>query len=201
MPGMDGWAVLSALKMDPGLAEVPVILLTISEDRGRACLLGAAEFLQKPVEPECLVAALQKFFLDELAGPVLVVDDDPASRDLAARVLKRHFGSVVEAADGRAALECMARQKPGLIVMDLSMPRMDGFDFITALRAVADWREIPIVVLTAREVNPEERLRLSAVVRRILRKGDFPGVGLAREIADLLRGSRRVAPKLLEEYH
>jgi CheY-like chemotaxis protein len=85
--------------------------------------------------------------------------------------------------------------------MDLSMPRMDGFDFITALRAVADWREIPIVVLTAREVNPEERLRLSAVVRRILRKGDFPGVGLAREIADLLRGSRRVAPKLLEEYH
>ena len=95
MPGMDGWAVLSALKMDPGLAEVPVILLTISEDRGRACLLGAAEFLQKPVEPECLVAALQKFFLDELAGPVLVVDDDPASRDLAARVLKRHFLSLI----------------------------------------------------------------------------------------------------------
>jgi signal transduction histidine kinase/CheY-like chemotaxis protein len=201
MPGMDGWTVLSALKTDPELAEIPVILLTISEDRGRACLLGAAEFLHKPVEPERLVAALQKLRRDGLGGPVLVVDDDPASRDLAARVLKKHFGSVIEAADGRAALECMAREKPGLIVLDLTMPRMDGFDFIAALRAVADWREIPIVVLTAREVNAEERMRLSTVVRRILRKGDFPGVGLAHEIADLLRGSQRVGPKLVEEHH
>jgi signal transduction histidine kinase/CheY-like chemotaxis protein len=201
MPGMDGWTVLNALKTDPELAGIPVILLTISDDRGRACLLGAAEFLQKPVEPERLVAMLQRRLRGRLAGSVLVVDDDPASRELAARVLRKHFGEVIEAESGRAALECMARRKPGLIVLDLTMPGMDGFDFIAALRLVEDWREIPVVVLSAREVNVEERLRLSTVVRRILRKGDFPGVALAREIADLLRGSPPAPPQLLEENH
>jgi CheY-like chemotaxis protein len=190
---------LSALKTDPELAKIPVILLTISDDRRRACMLGAAEFLQKPVEPERLVAVLQRRQPDRLAGPVLVVDDDPASRDMAARVLRKHFGNVIEAEGGPAALECMARRKPGLIVLDLTMPGMDGFDFIAALRQVEDWREIPIVVLTAREVNAEERKRLSLVVRRILRKGDFPGVGLAGEIADLLRGCQPARPKLPEE--
>jgi signal transduction histidine kinase/CheY-like chemotaxis protein len=201
MPGMDGWTVLSALKADPELAEIPVVLLTISDDRGRACLLGAAEFLQKPVEPERLAAVLQRRRPDRLAGPVLVVDDDPASRDMAARVLRKHFGNVVEAEDGRTALECMARQKPGLIVLDLTMPGMDGFDFIAALRQVADWREIPIVVLTAREVTAEERKRLSTAVRGVLRKGDSSGVELAGEIADLLRGCQPARPKLPEEKH
>jgi CheY-like chemotaxis protein len=100
MPGMDGWTVLSALKADPELAEIPVILLTISDDRGRACLLGAAELLQKPVEPARLVAVLERCQTDRLTGPVLVVDDDPASRDMGARVLKKHFGNVIEAEGG-----------------------------------------------------------------------------------------------------
>jgi signal transduction histidine kinase/DNA-binding response OmpR family regulator len=188
MPGMDGWTVLTALKADPELADIPVILLTISDDRRRACVLGAAEFLQKPVDPERLVAALQGCRPDRPAGPVLVIDDDADSRDMSARTLRKYFGLVMEAAHGRAALECMARQKPGLILLDLTMPGMDGFDFIAELRQVADWREIPIVVLTAREVNAEERKRLATAVRRVLRKGDYPGVGLACEIADLLRG-------------
>jgi signal transduction histidine kinase/CheY-like chemotaxis protein len=200
MPGMDGWGVLNELKADPELAEIPVILVTISDDRKRACLLGAAEFLQKPVEPERLLAVLQRCQPDRVAGPVLVVDDDAASRDLAARVLRKHFGEVIEAGDGRTALECVARRKPGLIVLDLTMPGMNGFDFIAALRQVEDWREIPIAVLTAREVNAEERKRLSPAAR-ILRKGDFPGVALAHEIADLLRGCQMVRHKLLEESH
>jgi signal transduction histidine kinase/CheY-like chemotaxis protein len=196
MPGIDGWTVLSELKADPVLAPIPVILLTISDDRRRACLLGAAEFLQKPVEPERLAAVLQRCQPDRLAGPVLVVDDDAASRDLSARVLKKQFGSVIEAADGSAALEAMSQQKPGLIVLDLTMPGMDGFDFIAGLRQVADWRKIPIVVLSAREVTTAERKQLSTVVRRILRKGDFPGVALAGEIADLLREGQPVRAKL-----
>ncbi|MGC9949246.1 MAG: response regulator [Bryobacteraceae bacterium] len=194
MPGMDGWAVLSALKADPELAEIPVVLLTVSDDRRRACMLGAAEFLQKPLQPERLIAVLQSRQPVLPVGPVLIVDDDPPSRDISARILRKHFGSVMEAADGRAALECVARQKPGLIVLDLTMPGMDGFDFIAALRQVEDWRKIPIVVLTAREVTTEERMRLSTTVRRILRKGDVPGVALAREIADLLRGCQTALP-------
>ena len=182
MPGMDGWTVLTALKADPELADIPVILLTISDDRRRACVLGAAEFLQKPVDPERLVAALQGCRPDRPAGPVLVIDDDADSRDMSARTLRKYFGLVMEAADGRAALECMARQKPGLILLDLTMPGMDGFDFIAELRQVA-----------------EERKRLATAVRRVLRKGDYPGVGLACEIADLLRGCPSARIGMLED--
>lgn len=189
MPGMDGWSVLDVMKADPALAGIPVILVTISDDRRRACLLGAAEFLQKPVEPERMVAALQRLMPDQLNGPLLVVDDDPASRDVAVRVLRKYFANrteVVEADNGRTALACVARQKPGLILLDLTMPEMDGFEFIAALREVEAWRAIPIMVLTAREVTAEERHRLSGSVSRILRKGDFVGCRLASEIADLL---------------
>jgi signal transduction histidine kinase/CheY-like chemotaxis protein len=193
MPGMDGWAVLNALKTEPDLSQVPVVLLTISDDRGQACLLGAAEFLQKPVEPERLVAVLQKCQSSLLAGPLLVVDDDPASRDMAARVLRKCFGRLMEAADGPAGLACVARQKPGLILLDLMMPGMDGFDFVTALRRVEDWRDIPIVILTAKEIGPLDRERLNGSVRTILQKRDVAGVGLANQIADLLRGCRQPA--------
>lgn len=114
MPGMDGWTVLNALKADPELAQIPVILLTISDERRRASVLGAAEFLQKPVERARLAAVLQRYQPGGLARPVLVVDDHPASHDMAARVPGKRFGSVIEAEDGRAALERLARQKPGL---------------------------------------------------------------------------------------
>ncbi len=199
MPGMDGWAVLNALKTEPDLSQIPVVLLTISDDHGQACLLGAAEFLQKPVEPERLVAVLQKCQSSMLAGPLLVVDDDPVSRDMAARVLRKCFGRVMEAADGPAGLACVARQKPGLILLDLMMPGMDGFDFVTALRRVDDWRDIPIVILTAKEIGAHDRERLNGAVRTILQKKDVAGVGLATQIADLLRGCRQPAKGLVPQ--
>ena len=194
MPGMDGWTVLSALKNDPEVAGIPVVLVTIADDRQRGCVLGAAEFLQKPVEPERLVEALRKWQPQRTAGPVLLVDDDGASRDRNARALRQKFGPVIEAADGRAALAALTRQKPGLIVLDLVMPGMDGFDFIATLRLVEEWRKIPVVVLTAQDIGWEDRQRLQGSVNRILRKENFSGVGLAAEIADLLIGSPARTP-------
>jgi len=194
MPGMDGWTVLSALKNDPEVAGIPVVLVTIADDRQRGCVLGAAEFLQKPVEPERLVEALRKWQPQRTAGPVLLVDDDGASRDRNARALRQKFGPVMEAADGRAALAALTRQKPGLIVLDLVMPGMDGFDFIATLRLVEEWRKIPVVVLTAQDIGWEDRQRLQGSVNRILRKENYSGVGLAAEIADLLIGSPARTP-------
>ncbi|MGA2133725.1 MAG: response regulator [Bryobacteraceae bacterium] len=186
MPGINGWAVLSTLRTDPDLAEIPVILVTVSDDRKRACLLGATDFLQKPIHPDTLVAAL-KHRLGMPQETVLVVDDDPSSRDVAARTLRKHFGSVLEAADGRLALDCLRRHQVGLILLDLMMPGMDGFDFLQALRQVESWRRIPVVVLTAKEITPEDRNRLHGV-RHILSKSDCPAMALAGEIADLLNG-------------
>ena len=191
MPEMNGWAVLSTLRTDSDLMDIPVILVTVSDDRQRACLLGAADFLQKPIEPDVLVAALKRR-MGMLSGTVLVVDDDPASRDMTGRALRRHFASVIEAADGPTALEGLSRHRVGLILLDLMMPGMDGFDFLRAVREVDAWRRIPVVVLTAKDITPEDRGRLPGV-RQILHKGDGGSVGLAREIADLISGCRHDA--------
>ncbi len=202
MPGMDGWAVLAALKADPELSDIPVVLLTIADDRGRACLLGAADFLQKPVECERLVSVLQKCQAGALPGPLLVVDDDPASREMAAHVLRKRFGCVMEAADGLTALALMERQKPGLILLDLMMPGMDGFEFIAAVRRVEEWRDVPIIILTAKDIGPPDRERLRGV-GRILQKADLAGVGLTGEVADLLKSGRanRAALTVPREKH
>ena len=184
MPVMNGWAVLSALRTDPELSQIPVILVTICDDRKRACLLGATEFLQKPIQPEILIAALKRW-VSSPTGAVLVVDDDPGSRDVAARVLRKHFVNVIEAADGRAALDCLAHHPVGLILLDLMMPGMDGFDVFEALHQVEAWRRIPVVVLTAKEITSEDRDRLRGVCQ-IVQKSDSADMGLARQIADLI---------------
>jgi CheY-like chemotaxis protein len=177
------------LKADPETADIPVILHTITDNRRLGYVLGAADYLLKPVAPERLIAALRKCQPAELAGPALVVEDDPATRDMLTSMLKKHFRSVREAADGRAALDRMAEAKPGLILLDLMMPRMDGFEFLAELHRNADWQAIPIVVLTAKEISPEECARLNGAVRRMVQKGACTAEDLARTVCELARAS------------
>jgi len=190
LPGQDGWAVLSALKADPKLAAIPVVLHTISGDRARAYMLGAAEYLQKPAEPERLAAVLQRYQA-RLTSPVLLVDRDPAARALAASVLQKQFRHVVEARDARAALRRLGELKPGVIVLDLALPGMDGFDFAAAVNQVEDWRAIPMIVLTARDLDRQEQERLNGSVRLILKKADLAEGDLERIAAGLVHGPRR----------
>src|SRR5438067_1097627 len=161
MPGMDGWAVLAALKADPDLAEIPVIMLTMLTDRNLGYALGAADFLTKPVDRERLAALLSRHLPQPHGGPVLVVDDDGPARELLRRALERDGRAVVEAEDGRAALERVAAERPALILLDLMMPGMDGFEFVAELRQREDWRAIPVVVITARSLTPEDHARLN----------------------------------------
>jgi CheY-like chemotaxis protein len=181
MPGMDGWSVLAALKADPALADIPVVMLTMLDDRNLGYALGAADYLTKPIDRERLVAVLGRYRQDL---PVLVVDDDPDFRDLARRTLEREGYTVVEAVNGRAALERLRDTTPGAILLDLMMPEMDGFDFVAAVRDNAAWRALPIVVITAKDLTPEDHERLNGYVSRVLQKG-----GLSR---DTLLGEVRV---------
>jgi CheY-like chemotaxis protein len=186
MPGMDGWAVLTALKGDPALAAIPVIMLTVVDDRSLGYALGATDYLTKPVDRGRLVGALRRHHREQAACAVLVVEDDPVSRQLVRELLAREGCTVREAADGRAGLVEVARSRPDLIVLDLLMPELDGFGFVAELRRHPDWRAIPIVVVTAKDVTPEDRRRLNGQVETVIAKGGTAREALLTEVRELL---------------
>ena len=170
MPGTDGWAVLGQLKSDPGLADIPVVMLTITSDRHLGYALGASEFLSKPIDRALLVKVLRRF-VGSPGGRVLVVEDDADSRHLACRLIEGMGSEAIAAADCRAAYAQLELALPDLILLDLMLPEIDGFEFVERVRAEARWAGIPIVVLTAKQLSPAERQRLQSGVSRILQKG------------------------------
>ena len=173
MPSMDGWAVLSRLKSDPELADIPVIMLTIVDDQQIGYTLGAADYLTKPIDRSRLVKVLNKHCCDRPSQTILLVEDDPLTRELTRQMLEREGWLVVEAENGRVALEQIEKHSPGLVLLDLMMPEMDGFDFVTKLQQHESWRSIPVIVLTAKHITATEELRLRGHVERILEKGAY----------------------------
>jgi signal transduction histidine kinase/two-component SAPR family response regulator len=171
MPGMDGWTVLAALKAEPKLADISVVMLTIENATDLSYMLGVSEYLTKPINRKRLGAALQKYRIAGAPAQVLIVDDDDATRQVMRRALVKQDWIVAEAPNGRVALELVALHSPELILLDLIMPEMDGFEFLAQLRNNAAWASIPVVVLTSMDLSPEERLQLTGKVQRILQKG------------------------------
>jgi signal transduction histidine kinase/CheY-like chemotaxis protein len=186
MPGMDGWTVLSTLMASRDLSEIPVIMLTIVDDKKTGYALGASEYLTKPIDRERLIAVLTKYRRDL---PVLVVDDDEAVRLLLRRILEAEGYGVIEADNGRSALEVMGERLPGAILLDLMMPQMDGFEFLSALHEREAWRQIPVVIITAKDLTAEDHERLNGSVVRILQKGVYGREDLLAEVRALLAAS------------
>jgi len=170
MPRMDGWAVLTALKSDPELVDIPVIIVTVLADRGIAVSLGAAEFLTKPVDRVRLAATLRRHVFG--SGVVLVVDDESDSRQLARRHLDRLGWEVAEVENGTGALSWLSRNpRPAMILLDLLMPGMNGFSFLEEIAKNPEWRGIPIVILTAMPLGTAERELLAGRTREVIAKG------------------------------
>jgi PAS domain S-box-containing protein len=181
MPGTDGWAVLATLKSDPALHDIPVIMLTIVDDQNMGYSLGATEYLTKPIDRERLAAVLKRYAGPELSPSALIVEDDTDVRDVTRRSLELAGWSVVEAENGRAGLERLATFRPGVILLDLMMPEMDGFQFVDELRRHPEWMSIPVVVVTAKDLTTGDRERLSGQVGLILQKGAYSREDLLRE--------------------
>jgi PAS domain S-box-containing protein len=173
MPKMDGWAVLHELKADPELRHIPVVMVTIVDDKNLGYTLGAAEYMTKPIDREQLSRTLSKYRCGNPPCPVLLIEDDETTRGMMHTMLEREGWSVTEASDGQQGLDRLAQGIPHVILLDLMMPRMDGFDFILELQRHEQWRNIPVVVITAKELTAEERLRLNGSVEKILSKGAF----------------------------
>ena len=171
MPGMDGWSVLSSLRNDPDLREIPVLILTMADNKELGYALGATEYLMKPIDRERMTAVLRKY--SRLRHEViLVVEDDPHNRDLLRSILTKDGWNVQTAENGRVALERVASTCPGLVLLDLMMPEMDGFAFIEEFRKLPSSAQVPVVVLTAKELTPEDQKRLHGHVARIMVKGE-----------------------------
>lgn len=172
MPKVDGWSVLLRLKSDEQLADIPVILQSVNDNRELGFILGATDYLIKPVNRTRLVSLLRRC-LDQDDAEILIVDDDPTIRRALTRTLKREGWQVKQAANGAEALVAIADESPALILLDLAMPVMDGLEFLELLRANEHWNDIPVVVLTSKELTSEDRARLNGGVERVLAKGNF----------------------------
>jgi signal transduction histidine kinase/DNA-binding response OmpR family regulator len=193
MPRMDGWAVLTAIKSDPELAETPIIIVTVLEDRGIAVSLGAAEFLTKPVDRPRLAATIRQHVYG--SGIVLVVDDEPESRQIARRHLDRLGWEVAEADDGESALLWLSQNpRPAMILLDLVMPGMNGFAFLEEAAKQTEWQQIPIVILTAMPLDAVERALLAGRTREVIAKGADDLAQALRQILVRLPKATELAP-------
>jgi PAS domain S-box-containing protein len=192
MPGIDGWTVLQRLKADPETQDIPVIMLTMVDDKNIGFALGAADYMTKPIDRARLSAILGRHRCAESEGGcrVLLVEDDEATRDMMREMLNREDWNVEEAANGRLALECLLGSCPDLILLDLMMPEMDGFEFAHRLRERPEWRKIPVVVLTAKDLTAEDRQRLNGDVEKIMQKGGWHPDALAQEMRRLVAAHR-----------
>ncbi len=185
MPGMDGWSVLSALKADPDLADIPVVMVTFVAERALATSLGAADYIVKPVDWERLRAVMERF--RDTGSTVLLVEDDDDTRDRMRQVLEKTSWRVIEAVNGDSALREVERSIPNVVLLDLNMPVMDGFDFLTAFRERPGCAEIPVVVLTARDLTSDDRRRLRGA-NQVLSKGDTSLHELAEKLRQIQPG-------------
>ena len=188
MPGMDGWEVLKLLKADPVLSSTPVIMITMADDRSTGYALGASDYLTKPIDREKLALSVRRY--RQGGETVLVVEDDGDTREMMTRTLGNDGWKVRQAENGRVALESVAEAVPDLILLDLMMPEMDGFEFIARLRENSDWRSIPVVVLTAKDMTPDDQLRLQGNVRKIFQKASFSREELVGEIRAAIEPGR-----------
>ena len=186
MPGMDGWAVLTALKADPDTTDIPVVMVSIVGDKNLGYTLGASDYLLKPVDRQRLASVLSKYKTDDPSCLVAVVEDDPATREMLCRQLEKDGWNVIAAENGKLALNMMESQQPGLILLDLMMPEMDGFQFVEELRKREEWRSIPVVVVTAKDLNDQDRTRLNGYVEKVFQKGSYDKQSLLSEVGTLV---------------
>jgi signal transduction histidine kinase/CheY-like chemotaxis protein len=193
MPKTDGWAVLGALKANPELCDIPVIMVTVAPDRGIGLSLGAAEVMTKPVDRQELTSLLRHLLFRD--GPILLVEDDLATRDTVRSTIEKMGLTVAEVTNGRLALSWLAENPaPALILLDLMMPEMDGFEFLDTFNSRADWRHVPVVIITAKQLTVAERGLLA--VRTVIEKGDSIDRDIAAAIAKAV--GRRPAPADIE---
>jgi DNA-binding response OmpR family regulator len=202
MPGLDGWGVLAALKSDSGTAEIPSIMVSMLDERERGLRMGADEYMMKPFGRDRLSDLLRKHLGNQTGARLLVVEDDVDARERVCRSLREQNWEVFETGDGLEGLDLVRQYRPDLILLDLLLPSMNGFEFIEAVRHDPESRLIPIVVMTGAELSAEDRRNLQGKVEQVLQKGLYGRDELLREIRSVVREHQgRMSAALEEKVH
>ncbi len=195
MPTMDGWSVLTLLKSDPEAADIPVVMLTMVDNKEMGFSLGVDDYMLKPIERTSFVSVLRKYCDPQGSPVVLVVEDDPATRELMSASLEKERFNVVVAENGAEGLKKLGSLRPAVILLDLMMPGMDGFQFTREVRANPEWKEIPIVIMTAKDINTQDRALLDGQMSSILQKGACNREELLAEISTRILRATRIHAK------
>jgi signal transduction histidine kinase/DNA-binding response OmpR family regulator/HAMP domain-containing protein len=190
MPDVDGWAVLRALKSDPELADIPVILVTMLGDRDMGLALGAADHLTKPIAPGDLMRVLARVRRGAGAADVLIVDDDEGTRDILRRTLTREGWKVREAGNGEEGLKQLAACKPAVVLLDLMMPTMNGFEMLRAMREKPEWHDVPVVIVTSKDLGRAELDWLRANTAEVFQKGAYGRTELVTSLRGMIEAAR-----------
>jgi signal transduction histidine kinase/CheY-like chemotaxis protein len=172
VPSAEGLKVIDRIKADPALRDRPVVLIRAAEGSLLPMPLGAADLLIKPLDRAVLSAAVERFRPDQ-AGYILAIDDDADVRDLVSRALRKHGHDVQTAANAIEALQKIDAELPSLVLLDLTMPVIDGFEILARLRATPAWANLPVIVLTGRDISNEDRQRLEGVQSILIKGGDL----------------------------
>ena len=191
MPHKDGWQVLHELKADVATRDIPIIVLSIVDQKDLGYRLGASDYLLKPFDRDTILAALAR--ISPPQGRLLVVDDDPQVIDLVRQLLEGESYAVAAAMDGQEALEALAKQRPDVILLDLLMPRLDGFGVLEYLRQESHTRDLPVIVLTAKTLTTEEEALLRQRVLTVIQKGGLERDALIRELRSALQAYQHKA--------
>ncbi|WP_158542351.1 response regulator [Lujinxingia litoralis] len=172
MPSMDGWTLLSKIKDHPELHDTPVVMVTMLDESARGYALGADDYLVKPIDRKRLIETLSAYRRPhDGSKEILLVEDDEPTRSLMRRTLEDDGWRVVEAEDGRVGLDKLEQVNPALVLLDLMMPNLDGFEFLRRLRAHPEYNQVPVIVVTARELSAAEEAQLRRDTSEILTKG------------------------------
>jgi CheY-like chemotaxis protein len=182
MPDIDGWTVLAALRGNPKLSNIPVVMATITDPDRKGMALGPAGYLTKPIDRNRLVTLLRPFQTSARRTRVLVVEDDAMQREQICSWLEPEHWLISQAENGLVALDRLEKAQADIILLDLMMPEMDGFQFIKALQARPAWQKIPVIVITALDLTAADRERLNAGVKTILLKNSFDPVQLVETV-------------------
>jgi CheY-like chemotaxis protein len=190
MPDVDGWTALNVLKNDERLADIPVVMISGDPDRKKSFALGAVDSIRKPVDRAYLVKIVAQH-IGTGAGRILVVDDQPDVRERSVRALHAVGYVVIEAENGAEALELAAEDPPDLVLLDLLMPIMDGFEFLDRFRRTEHGRSVPVIVVTSKDLDAAERERLLAATSGIVEKGGGSMTDVMDRVGEMIGGSTR----------
>lgn len=182
----DGWEVIKVLKDEAKLKSIPIVVISHIPEDEKSQAMGVSDYLRKPLNSDMLTSTLKKVNASENHSSILIVEDDQTTRETLSRMLKQEGWQVGVVSDKKSALEYLGKEKPGLVILDISLGGREGYDILSEIRKNKDWSAMPIIIFTAKNISKEEYVVLNESVQKIFQKGNCTRAELFNQIRTLI---------------